>query len=116
MSTADVPCTIDQLLLLSGQGDLSATESEGSVEFHVTDEGDGFSVEMQARGFERFAHTRSAGGTGLGLSIVAAVAKAHAGSTGMTNRPTGGSDVWIRLPILGTGSATASLKAATIGL
>lgn len=83
----------------AGKVTLSACESGGSVEFHVTDEGGGFSPEMLAHGFERFAHTRSTGGSGLGLSIVAAVARAHGGSVGIANGWTGGSDVWIRLPL-----------------
>ncbi len=78
---------------------LSCREVAGSVEFHVTDEGDGFSPEMLLHGFERFAHARPTGGSGLGLSIVAAVARAHSGSAGVANRATGGSDVWIRLPM-----------------
>ena len=79
---------------------LSCREAAGSAEFHVTDEGCGFSPEMLVHGFERFAHTRSTGGSGLGLSIVAAVAQAHSGSEGVANRPTGGSDVWIQLPVV----------------
>lgn len=84
----------------AGRVTLSAQGAADSVEFHVTDEGDGFSSKMLAHGFERFAHTRSSGGSGLGLSIVAAVAQAHAGSAGVAKRPTGGSDVWIRLPVV----------------
>ena len=78
---------------------VSCREAAGAVEFHVTDEGDGFSPEMLLHGFERFAHARSTGGSGLGLSIVAAMARAHSGSTGVANPATGGTDVWIRLPV-----------------
>ncbi|MGI8613654.1 MAG: ATP-binding protein [Nocardioidaceae bacterium] len=81
----------------AGEVTLSARDAAGSVEFHVTDEGAGFGSEMLAHGFERFAHSRSTGGSGLGLAIVAAVAQAHAGSAGVAKRPTGGSDVWIKL-------------------
>lgn len=82
----------------AGEVTLSAREVADSVEFHVTDEGDGFSPEMLEHGFERFVHASSTGSSGLGLSIVAAVARAHAGLAGVNNRRTGGSDVWIRLP------------------
>ena len=82
-----------------GGGDitLSARSVAGATEFHVTDQGEGFSPAMLAHGFERFVHARSGSGSGLGLSIVTAVAEAHGGSAGVSNRPTGGSDVWIRL-------------------
>lgn len=93
----------------AGKVTLSVREAAGLVEFHVTDEGDGFSPEMLLHAFERFAHTRSTGGSGLGLSIVASVAQAHAGSTGVVNRPTGGSDVWIRLPVV-TRSPTVPIE------
>ncbi len=83
----------------AGEVTLSVRGGEGAVEFHVTDEGPGFTPEMLAHGFERFASTPLTGGSGLGLSIVAAVAKAHGGSAGAVNQPTGGSDVWIRLPL-----------------
>jgi signal transduction histidine kinase len=79
---------------------LSVRAATDATEFCVTDEGDGFSAAMLAHGFERFVHTRSGGGSGLGLSIVAAVAHAHGGSAGVSNRPSGGSEVWIRLPAL----------------
>lgn len=57
--------------LQHGAGDitLSVRESEGSVEFHVSDEGIGFSPEMLAHGFDRFVHAPSTGGSGLGLAI-----------------------------------------------
>jgi signal transduction histidine kinase len=81
-----------------GEVTLSVRAVGDAAEIHVTDEGGGFSPEMLAHGFERFFHTPSTTGSGLGLSIVAAVAEAHAGCAGVTNRLTGGSDVWIRLP------------------
>ncbi len=82
----------------AGEIGLSARAVGGETEFLVTDTGEGFSATMLAHGFERFTHNPSKGGSGLGLSIVAAVAKAHGGSAGLCNRPTGGSAVWIRLP------------------
>jgi signal transduction histidine kinase len=37
-------------------------------------------------------------GIGLGLSLVRAIATAHSGSVGVSNRDTGGASFWIRLP------------------
>jgi heavy metal sensor kinase len=81
--------------------DLRAAVRDGTVELHVTDEGHGFAPDFIPRAFDRFsrAHSgRSTEGSGLGLAIVELVAKAHGGSAGAVNRPSGGADVWIALP------------------
>jgi len=80
---------------------LRAYERNGSVELHVLDEGRGFAPEFLPRAFERFSRAdpaRTRGGAGLGLSIVQAIAEAHGGQAGATNRETGGADVWVSLP------------------
>jgi two-component system OmpR family sensor kinase len=81
---------------------ICALERDGFVELHVIDDGPGFPPDFLAHAFERFAradvaHTK--GGTGLGLAIVSAIAEMHGGSAHATNRPEGGADVWIALPI-----------------
>ena len=79
--------------------ELSAESRGDAVRLHVRDDGDGFPDGLAA--FERFTRGDSArgrGGAGLGLAIVAAVARAHGGEAGTTNRPEGGADVWIELP------------------
>jgi signal transduction histidine kinase len=80
---------------------LSAEESNGYVELHVTDEGAGFPREFLASAFERFSrapHDRAPRGTGLGLAIAEAIAEAHGGKACAGNRPGGGADVWVALP------------------
>ena len=80
--------------------ELSAAAVDGHVELHVRDHGPGFSAEVLPRAFERFARSASAAGhAGLGLAIVESVAKAHGGEAGAANRPGGGADVWIALPL-----------------
>ena len=67
----------------------------------MRDAGGGFPPEFLESAFERFARAdqgRSGGGAGLGLAIVEAIARAHGGAAGASNRPRGGADVWIRLP------------------
>jgi signal transduction histidine kinase len=91
---------VDNLLLNAvthGAGEIAlrAEASDGSVELHVLDDGPGF-TDLD-RAFERFAH-EGPGGTGLGLAIVESIARAHGGSAGARNRPSGGADVWIALP------------------
>ena len=66
----------------------------------MIDEGHGFSPELAARAFERFARgddARTRGGAGLGLAIVEAVAHAHGGRAGIAANGEG-ADVWISLP------------------
>jgi two-component system OmpR family sensor kinase len=84
-----------------GEVELSAEEHDGLVELHVRDRGAGFPEDFRARAFDRFSRAdeaRSRGGSGLGLSIVELVARAHGGSAGLRNAPSGGADVWISLP------------------
>jgi signal transduction histidine kinase len=89
----------------AGQVRLLARQRNGNVELHVLDEGRGFPPGFLPRAFERFTRgdvARSPGGAGLGLLIVRAIAEAHGGRAGATNRECGGADVWLSLP---TGSA-----------
>jgi two-component system OmpR family sensor kinase len=74
--------------------ELAAEDRNGSVRFHVRDDGPGIPGELAA--FERFTRgdaARSRGGAGLGLAIVAAIARAHGGDAGAD-----GADVWIEIP------------------
>jgi heavy metal sensor kinase len=81
---------------------LSAAAENGTAELHVTDEGAGFEDEFLSRAFERFTRpdeAREGDGAGLGLAIVETIARAHRGEAGAANRPGGGADVWISLPL-----------------
>jgi two-component system OmpR family sensor kinase len=85
-----------------GTIELSARASNGTVELHVRDDGPGFPPAFIETAFERFSRAdggRSRGGTGLGLAIVDAIARAHRGTAGAANRPGGGADVWLELPV-----------------
>ncbi|MGH3265593.1 MAG: sensor histidine kinase, partial [Trebonia sp.] len=80
---------------------LSARETGGQVELHVTDRGDGLPAGFIERAFERFTRAdegRSSDGSGLGLSIVRSVAQAHGGDAHAANVPSGGADVWLTVP------------------
>jgi two-component system, OmpR family, sensor kinase len=84
-----------------GEVELSARATDGRVELHVSDHGEGFSDELLGRAFERFSRgdpARTGEGTGLGLAIVAAIAEAHGGEAAARNLPRGGADVWLSLP------------------
>jgi len=84
-----------------GEVTLTAKQVDGHVELHVLDEGPGFPPEFVPRAFERFSRADSteAGGSGLGLAIVETVARAHSGEAHAANRPGGGADVWLALPL-----------------
>jgi signal transduction histidine kinase len=91
----------------AGTVTLSAACHDGTVELHVTDGGPGFPEDFLAVAFERFSRPdagRSVEGTGLGLSIVRSIARAHGGEAHVRNRPGGGADAWITLPV-GAGRA-----------
>jgi two-component system OmpR family sensor kinase len=94
--------------LRHGSGDvrLSASNVNGRVELHVTDEGRGFPPAYLDRAFERFSSADEAhsAGTGLGLAIVDVIARAHGGFAGAANRDGAGADVWLSLP--GAGAVT----------
>jgi signal transduction histidine kinase len=109
-ATLDVdPTRIEQAVgnlvdnaLSHGRGDVSifAHRSNGSIELHVADEGEGFPDGFADRAFDRFSRGtegRGPGGTGLGLAIVELIARAHGGSASVGDRPDGGADVWITL-------------------
>ena len=80
---------------------LSARRAGDAVEIHVTDDGPGFPPDFLDRAFERFTRASGAreGGSGLGLAIVATVADAHGGAAQAANRPEGGADVWLVIPL-----------------
>jgi two-component system, OmpR family, sensor kinase len=79
---------------------LEARASDGQVELHVRDEGEGFPPVFLGSAFEPFSRAdpaRSSHGTGLGLAIVDVIARAHGGTAHAVNIE-GGADVWLVLP------------------
>jgi signal transduction histidine kinase len=90
--------------LRHGQGpvELLARRRDATVEVHVCDQGPGFPDGFLDEAFERFSRpdaSRTSNGSGLGLAIVHAIAVAHGGEAHASNRPEGGADVWITLPV-----------------
>jgi two-component system, OmpR family, sensor kinase len=83
---------------------LEAALEAGAVQIRVVDSGPGFAEEFLPRAFERFtrpdrARSDDSGGSGLGLAIVQAVAEAHGGYATAVNRPEGGAEVRMVLPL-----------------
>jgi signal transduction histidine kinase len=88
--------------LRHGAGDVRvfALRSNGGIELHVSDHGNGFPAEFLPEAFERFTRGdagRTGAGSGLGLAIVDAIARGHGGSVHVRNTDTG-SDVWLVVP------------------
>jgi two-component system OmpR family sensor kinase len=84
-----------------GEVTLTAHRRNGRVELHVLDGGEGFPEPFLDQAFERFSRGGSASvdGSGLGLAIVQTIARAHGGEAHAANRPGGGADVWLALPL-----------------
>jgi two-component system, OmpR family, sensor kinase len=82
---------------------VSLARENGRAVIEVGDSGPGLSEDELARVFERFyradsSRARASGGVGLGLSIVAAVARAHGGSVGVSSEPDLGATFRVELP------------------
>jgi len=90
--------------LRHGRGaiDLTVRGYNGHAELHVLDDGSGVPPEFIPHAFERFTRAqtgRTGDGSGLGLAIAQLIARAHGGRAGIGNRPTGGTDAWLELPV-----------------
>jgi len=78
----------------------SATPDELTIS--VADHGPGLPPESLTQVFEKFYRVPGAptGGTGLGLSIVKGLVEAHGGRVEVRNRPGGGAEFSIHLPVV----------------
>jgi signal transduction histidine kinase len=65
----------------------------------VEDNGPGFDAEIGRRLFERRVKGRASRGHGLGLAFVEAVVRVHGGTVTAANRPEGGAQLTITLPL-----------------
>ena len=81
-------------------------ETKGDVQWIrivVSDDGPGLPAGAEGRVFEKFfraAPTADSGrGSGLGLAICRAIVAAHGGTIMAVNRPTGGAEFVVRLPV-----------------
>lgn len=72
--------------------------SAGGARVTVTDNGPGVSAEAAAHLFEPFFTTKSRG-SGLGLSIAQEIAREHGGELTWRNRPEGGAEFALLLPV-----------------
>lgn len=96
---------IDNAVQHSSAGTTVTIESRASahgrsrhVDIKVLDRGRGFAAEDVPRLFEPF-FSRRRGGTGLGLALVQQIVTEHAGEVSAANRPGGGAEVTISIPL-----------------
>ena len=80
---------------------VSADISDNEIRVIVADRGPGIPQEELPHVFEKFYRGAKApsGGTGLGLSIVEGFIRAHGGSVHAANRPGGGAEFRIHVPV-----------------
>ena len=89
---------------VGGQVAAEVASDDASAIIIISDTGPGFPPEFVGSAFEPFsrsdaARSRAEGGSGLGLAIVRAIAEAHGGSVEARNRPEGGAEVRLRIPV-----------------
>jgi two-component system sensor histidine kinase KdpD len=84
--------------------EVRAAVFNGEMTITVADHGPGLPEQSLPHLFEKFyrAPGSPAGGTGLGLSIVKGLVEAHGGRVEARNRPEGGAEFCIYLPIVGS--------------
>ncbi len=73
--------------------------AKGAAQVVIEDNGPGFAPEYLGKMFQPFATTK-ANGTGLGLAIVQKVVVSHNGLIAAANRPEGGAQFRVRLPLI----------------
>jgi signal transduction histidine kinase len=81
----------------------------------VEDNGPGFDAEIGRHLFERRVRGRSSRGHGLGLAFIEAVVRVHGGSVTAVNRPEGGAQLTVTLPLYESESAGVSDTLALVG-
>ena len=82
-----------------GKGIVSTVSSDGEWgRVLIQDEGPGFSAEALSRAYDPF-YTTSEGGLGLGLSHARRAVELQAGRIHLRNRPDGGAEVEISVPL-----------------
>ena len=75
----------------------TVAEADG-VRIEIRDEGPGFSQDALRRWTEPYFTTRSTG-TGLGTAIAHRIVAEHGGALEARNRPDGGAEVTVRIPL-----------------
>ncbi|HEY4943536.1 MAG TPA: ATP-binding protein [Rhizomicrobium sp.] len=94
---------VENAVAYGSRADVQISETPGSYEILVEDEGPGIPDSDRGRVFEPFVRLESSrnadtGGTGLGLTLVKAIAQSHGGGVTLENRAEGGLRARLSLP------------------
>jgi len=87
-----------QAMPTGGRLDVTTSRVGGFAQVVFADTGRGFSPEALAR-FAEFFYSEKEGGMGIGLSVATEIVKAHGGKFSVRNRPEGGAEVTVALPL-----------------
>lgn len=95
---------VENAVRYGGKADISVRQWESMVEISVTDDGPGIPEERLEDVFTPFvrlenSRSQETGGVGLGLAIARTYIHANGGEIGLKNRPEGGLEVTIRVPL-----------------
>jgi signal transduction histidine kinase len=86
-------------LLASNTVTMHLSARDGAARLIIEDDGPGFASEVGGQMFERRVKGRNSNGRGLGLAFVEAVVRSHGGAVTASNRPEGGAQLTIQLPL-----------------
>jgi len=78
---------------------LDISTGDGVACITLEDDGPGFAADLLPRVFQRFVKGNSSEGHGLGLAFVSAVAVVHGGRALARNRPQGGAQIVVEIPL-----------------
>lgn len=97
---------INNSIAFAGAAEIELATQEARAIVLVRDRGPGLSEAMLSRAFDPFergdpSRSRATGGVGLGLTIARAIARSHGGELTLANRPGGGLDARLALPLAG---------------
>jgi signal transduction histidine kinase len=104
---------IDNAVQYAGEAQVVVRESPTDLTVLVLDRGPGIAAGELEKVFEPFyrveaSRNRATGGTGLGLAIARQIARAHGGDVSLSNRPEGGLEARLRLPLAASTAGTAA--------
>jgi signal transduction histidine kinase len=104
---------IDNAVQYAGEAQVVVRESPTDLTVLVLDRGPGIAAGELEKVFEPFyrveaSRNRATGGTGLGLAIARQIARAHGGDVSLSNRPEGGLEARLRLPLTASTAGTAA--------
>ncbi len=103
---------IDNALTYGNSAQLDLVYAPDEIILTIDDDGPGIRVEQREMLLEPFtrleaSRARHTGGSGLGLAVASGLVQAHLGKLVISDSPTGGTRILIRLPVFRSGPSSA---------